>query len=518
MTFKGWFITPTNPKEFDFTKPLEEDAKAYAQWQSADYQDDRDWVLSGTMNSWGTALEGYHFTKVTGKGNEYTLTIDVDLGDEFKCTVLNADGKLDYNNSDGANLGFALLKNAGDNFAAGGGLGDAPKNIVCAIAGNYTFTLKTDAQNSNNELSFIRNGDMTGDNKPVGAVTTYYLKGNMITSWKDFIGSTTTLKQSTTDENLYTLEVYLKANDDFMIATVVTENDETTPGKIYIKYVNLDETSKELFTDSNGNIRTKEAGTYTFTLNATTKALSATIDKTKTPAEADYYVDGTFDASLENWNGYNFTEKYKLVQDATNQHIYTIEHVHLVEGKEFIIQKFKAGSTERGEWGTDGYNGLGSYNYGYLLNGGENFEPVSKANQNIKINKTSDYKITLNALSGMIMIEDENILDDAYIWGTVTDPAWSASADWKLTYNETAKTYTITKDFAVGNEFGIKICVGNDSNNQRGWASSSNVDGAHAGFDITGNNIKCTTAGTYTITLDMSGENPVITITAVTAE
>ena len=51
MTFKGWFITPTNAKEFDFTKPLEEDAAAYAQWQSADYQDSRDWVLVGTLTS-----------------------------------------------------------------------------------------------------------------------------------------------------------------------------------------------------------------------------------------------------------------------------------------------------------------------------------------------------------------------------------------------------------------------------------------------------------------------------------
>ena len=515
MTFKGWFITPTNAKEFDFTKPLEEDAAAYAQWQSADYQDSRDWVLVGTLTSW-KAQEGFHFTKTADKGNEYTLTVDVDLGDEFKCTVLNADGTLDYNNPTGANVGFGLLKDAGENFATGGGLGDSPKNIVCSVAGNYTFTLKTDPENANNELSVKRNGDMIGGNKPTGAITTYHLKGNMVTDWKDFIGSTTTLKQSATDENVYTLEIYLKAGDDVMFASVVTEDEVTTAGKVYIKYVNLDTASKALFEDNNGNMHTKDAGKYSFSYNAESKALTATVDTDFAPEAADYYIDGTFNSALTDWD-YSFKTENKLVQDETKDYIYTIEHVHLVEGKEFIIQKFKAGATERGEWGTPGYNGLGNYNFGYLLNAGEDFEPVSKANQNIKINKTSDYKITLNTISGMIVIEDENIPDDAYIYGTMDGGEWATTADWKMTYNETTKVYTITKAFNANISFGIKVCVGTDITNQRAWYNGANASGSFDGFTNEGNFV-CTVAGTYTVTLDMSGETPVITITAAAAE
>lgn len=519
MTFKGWFITPTNAKEFDFTKPLEEDTAAYAQWQSADYQDSRDWVLVGTLTSW-KAAEGYHFAKTAGKGNEYTLTVDIDLGDEFKCTVLNSDGTLDYNNATGANVGFALVKDAGENFASGGGLGDSPKNIVCSVAGNYTLTLKTDPENSNNELSVKRNGDMIGGNEPAGAVTTYYLKGNMVTNWKDFIGSTTTLKQSATDENVYTLEIYLKAGDDVMFASVVTEDGVTSEGKVYIKYVNLDTASQALFENNGGNMHTKDAGKYSFTYNAESKALAVSVDKAFSPEAADYYIDGTFNSSLSDWD-YSFKAENKLVQDETKDYIYTIEHVHLVEGKEFIIQKFKAGATERGEWGTPGYNGLGSYNFGYLLNAGEDFEPVSKANQNIKINKTSDYTITLNTISGMIVIEDENLPDDAYINGNMTKDAsgaaWKNIPEWKMSYNATTKIYTITKAFEVGNEFGIKVCVKNDATNQRAWYDGAKAPDAVGGFTKDGNFV-CTTAGTYTITLDMSGETPVITITAAAAE
>lgn len=517
FTFKGWFITPTNAKEFDFSQPLNEDAKAYAQWQTADYTDTRDWVLVGTPTSWAAA-EGYHFTKSATKGNEYTLTIDVDLNDAFKCTVLNADGKLDYENSNGANVGYALLKNAGDNFTSGEGLGDAPKNIVCAVAGNYTFTLKTDEDNNNNELTAVRNGDMVGGNEePVGAVTTYYLKGNMVTDWKDFVADTTSLKQSATDKDVYTLEIYLKATDEFMFASVVTENGVTTPGKTIINMLNLDETSKTLF-EGTGNIKVKESGKYTFTYNSTTKALSAAVDKTYTPAEADYYIDGTFNGvEADDWKNYCFKSEYKLTQDAEKDYLYTIEHVHMLEGKQVIVQAFKKGATERGEWGKDNYNGLGSYNYKCLLDNANNFSAVSKDNQNILIKNTSDYKITLNVLSGMIVIEDENIVDEAYIYGTMTGDGWKVDPAWKMTYDATAKTYTITKAFAVDDQFGIRVCVGNDTANQRSWAASSNVSETPEGFDISNNNIKCTTAGTYTVTIDLSGETAVITI-AVAAE
>lgn len=56
FTFRGWFVTPTSAKAFDFDAPMKEDAKAYAQWQDNSFVDTRDWVISGTMNGWGMIL------------------------------------------------------------------------------------------------------------------------------------------------------------------------------------------------------------------------------------------------------------------------------------------------------------------------------------------------------------------------------------------------------------------------------------------------------------------------------
>lgn len=508
-TFKGWFVTPTSSREYNFDAPLEEDAAAYAQWTVADYQDDRDWVMVGSAIGW-TAEDALHFSKVEGAGNQYTLTVDVNVGDEFKCTVLNSNGVLDYNNSDGANVGFQLMVEAGDNFVAGGGLGDAPKNISCAVAGNYTFTLTSDAVNSNNKLAWVRNGDVIGGGEVDGAVMTYYIKGEKVTDWKDFINSGTTLKQSADDADVYTLSIYLSAGDNFMFASLKTEDGVSEDGGVYVKYANVDEASKALFADNYGNIVANDAGMYTFTFNAATRALSATVDTSYTPEEADYYLDGTFDASMTDWSGYCFNEKYKLVQDAEKPHLYTIE-MELLADKEFTIQAFKKGATERGEWGTDSYTGLGNYQYRHLYNGGDNFSAVSTSNNNIKILKTSTYKITFNVLANMITIEDVNIPDDACLHGQFGGASGWADAD-KFVYDAEAKTYTLTKEFAEGDTFGIKILVGNTSV-QRAWVGGSAVTGEHVGFSTEGN-ITCTVAGTYTIVVDMNGETPVVTITA----
>lgn len=511
--FVDWFVTPTNATKYDFSKVLTEDAAAYARWKSAGYEDTRTWVMVGSGIGW-TAEDAVRLTKKSGEGNVFEVTIDVNLGDEFKFTVLNSDGVLDYNNADGANVGFDAIANPGEYIEAGSGIGDAPKNAICSMAGNYTFTVTTDPVNANNSVTVVRNGDVVGggEEEPQGAVTTFYIKGEKVTDWKDFIYSGTTLKEG--EEGIYTLSMYMLEGDSFMFATVVTEDGVTTAGKTYIKYVNLDDASKELLEDSGGNMITKQAGMYTFTYTEETAKLNVTVDTEYVPEPTDYYIDGTFADGVKDWEGYCFNEQYKFVQDETNPHIYTIDSIHLTADKEFIIQAFKEGSTERGEWGTDTYNGLGSYNYFNLLNGGDNFSAVSASNNNIKILKTSDYKITFNSISKMISVEDLNIPDDVYVYGTMTGAGWAVDAEWKMTYDADALTYTITKEFTEGDQFGLRICVGNDSGNQRGWVGSSNVSGTPEGFDLSQSNIACTVTGTYTLVLDMSGETPVLTITA----
>lgn len=514
MTFDDWYITPTNQTKYDFSKPLTADAKAYARWKTAGYDDERDWLLSGSMNSWGAEADGYHFTKSDSTGNVFTLTCDIELGDEFKMTVLNTNGVLDYNNPDGANVGFSLLQNPGDCFSAGSGLGDAPKNIICAQSGNYTFTLTTDPVNSNNSLTFVRKGDVVGGGEE-GPVKTFYLKGLYVTDWKDLIAETTTLK-ATQNEGEYELEIYLPEGDQVMFASVVTEDGTTQAASDNIKYVNLDAASQELFTDAGGNMTVNASGTYTFTYDSTSKVLSVSVDVNKTLVSTDCYLDGNFDSELTAWDGYCFSDKYKLTQDATKTWLYTIEHVALAADKEMCVQMFKEGATERGEWGTDSYTGLGNIQFRHMYNAGENFEAVSKSNNNIKILHESHYKITVNLLSKMITAEDEDIPDDACLHGQFDGATGWADGE-KFTWDAAAKTYTLTIALKANDTFGIKILVGNTTA-QRSWIGTSAVNGdAPSGIDVTGGNFVVTADGTYTFVVDMNGESPSVTITVASA-
>ncbi len=742
--FVGWFVTPTNKAEFDFSQPLTQDVGAYARWKTAGYQDSRDWVIVGDFNGWAAA-EGYHLTKVSGEGNVFTITLDVLEDQQFKFTVLREDGVLDYNDTEnGADVSFIHVSNPGENFEGKGGIGDTPKNISCLVAGNYTFTLTSDPDRANNSVSFVRNGDTTqvapvvdvatyiikgskitgwadktdaqyqmvkgtdgkfslsvelyandefmfvgyeqkdgalsattkyiksdvlsadsceqvvanGDNlkstadgtytfvydaeakslkvtyssehnlpsleRPTtwyilgngsqagsvlgaaswglaseedqkltlkagtdnvyeitldlfendewqicsssgwsdkhgydcivepgenfakgGNVTvkvsgnytltltvaenesedkitwvrngdtqlneevvimSYYIKGEKITDWKDFYSPITELAKKS--EGVYELSTYLVADDQFLLTSTSTSGGVTSVGTVYVRFANLDEASKALFEDSNGNIKVKESANYKFTYVEATGVLSAEKVSETAPEAADYYIDGTFGSN--NWDC-PFKSQFKMIQDASNPYLYTISGVQLDADKQIIIQAFKAGATERGEWGTDSYTGLGSYNFKYLFNGGDSFSAVDTGNQNIKVLKASTYKISFNSYSKMITIEDENIVDDAYIKGSMTGSGWGIVDDWKMTYDQATQKYSITKEFAVDNEFGIMIAIGNTTT-QRTWVGKDKVSGTPAGFDLSGGNIKCTVAGTYTVTVDMSGETPVITI------
>jgi len=512
MTFDDWYITPTNQTKYDFSKPLTADAKAYARWKTAGYDDTRDWLLSGSMNSWGAEADGYHFTKSGSNGNVFTLTCDMELGDEFKMTVLNTNGVLDYNDTEnGADVHYGLLKNPGENFSEGGGLGDAPRNIVCAKPGNYTFTLTTDPVNNNNSLSFVRNGDVVGGGEDEGPVTIFYLKGEKVTDWKDLIAETTTLAETTT-EGQYKLEIYLPQDDKVMFASVVTENGTSTAGNKYIKYVNLDDAAKELFTDSNGNMQTNAAGKYTFVYDSSKseKNLSVTVDTSATLPAADLYLDGDFDSELTAWNGYCFNAKYKLTKDAEKPWLYTIDNIALAADKQFIAQMFTVGATERGENNT---NFLGTVQFRHMYNAGENFSAVSDKNNNIKILHESHYKITVNLLSKMITAEDLDIPDDACLHGLFEGASKWADGE-KFTWDADAKTYTLTVALKANETFGIKILVGNTTA-QRSWIGASAVTGTLPdGIGTSSGNFLVKTDGTYTFVVDMNGADPSVTVTA----
>ena len=159
----------------------------------------------------------------------------------------------------------------------------------------------------------------------------------------------------TNNNGVYTLEIYLKEGEEFVFTSQNTIGAEVATGTEYLRSTNLDDAGKALFDElASKNMVAKATGTYKFTYTAATQVLTATLDAAKTPAPTDYYIDGTFAEGAENWKDYCFNEEFMLKEATAGSGVYEIKNVAMKADSEFIIQAFKAGSTERGEWGTDG--------------------------------------------------------------------------------------------------------------------------------------------------------------------
>lgn len=487
FTFRGWFVTPTSAKAFDFAAPMKEDAKAYAQWQDNSFVDTRDWVISGTMNSWGDNLAtDYHMTKAAGENNVFELTIDLHAGDAFQLTVLLESGILDYNNKDGARASFRNLVGADEYMEAATGL-DENKNISVKQDGNYTLTLTTDSNTSNNRLTVKRNGDA----KPVEVqeVVNYYIKGAGITGWANVFSTATRFVAGT--DGKHTLTVQLKANEEFMFMGAVTKGDEIKENSQYFNITNVDEASLDLFTGT-GNIKTKEAGKYTFVLDPESKTISAT-KSAADETEYNYFIDGTILGG--NWGAYQKAEDktaYKLIK---NGDVYTLEGVALNEGEELVVRAHKT-TDEKLTWD----NVIAQYDAEYLV-GSAGFSAVSKDNKNVKVGESGTYNITFNSYSKVLTIA--KVGRDVFVKGTMNGWNHEFKDEFKMTANsENKEVYEITLTFEKDVEFGLDaynigakeggLWVGKDKLGTTG--------DANAIFTVEGKgNLCCSEAGKYRI-------------------
>ena len=533
--FEGWFATPNFSFGFDFTKAITEDTSVFSQWSSATQSvDTREYYIVGSgtspilmANNWGKVFdETTKMTKAADK-NEYTYTLDLQVGDQFQFAINES-----WHNQRGVGYltSLTLPNSTTVAFSGASTIGDNSAyrlNIKCEYAGNYTFTLTTHPDddtyetsnpsyteankeafniNSLDTISWVRNGDAQ---ETVEAVVDYYIKGAGITDWKDMYNAATKM---TNNNGVYTLSVYLKQGEEFMFTSTNTVGAQVSTGTLYIRAGNLDAASKTYVDGTVSNMTAKASGTYTFSYTAATEVLSVAFDAAAVPAEADYYIDGTFADGVANWSGYCFNETFKLTETAVGSGVFEIKNVALKADSEIIIQAFKKGATERGEWGTEGYNGLGSYNYTYLFGGGEAFSAVGGGNNNIKVLVAGTYNITFDSYSKIMKIESVNQVDDAYIVGNMTgEGGWKVENNYKMTLKD--GSYSITVTLEVNNEFGVRVMVG-QTTEQKHWAGASAVTGSPAGFDISGSNIKCTVAGTYTITCTVTDGVATITISS----
>lgn len=548
-TFVDWFATPNFAHRFLFDEAITENKSAFAQWASAiQSADTRTFYIVGSGTSpmlrasnWGKDTSDQHkMTKAEGK-NEYTYTLDLNVGDKFQFEI---SGTGDWMNQRGVGyLDTLTLENGTTVFSGSSTIGDNSSyrlDIKCEYAGNYTFTLTThpdddtyetnhpsyteankEAFNINplDKITWVRNGEVSEE---VDVITDYYIKGEHITDWQDMYNPSTKM---TNKDGVYTLEIYLKENDKFTFSSRNTIGTEVSTGTEYIRASNLDEASKAYVSGEAGDMTARASGTYKFTYTEATKVLTVSFDAEKVPAPADYYLDGTFAEGVADWSGYCFNEKFKLTETSAGSGIYNIKNVALKADSQLIIQAFKEGSTERGEYGTEGYNGLGSYNYLYLFNGGAAFTAVGGGNNNIKVVTAGNYDITFNSYAKMITIESVNPAYDVYLSGTFAgqtnwDPNYGA--EWKFTKSETeVNVYEITKELAAGVQFGVRIfpegaTAGDGLKHSWAGLAQAGTEGVTEAFKTANEyNLQCVTAGTYKISYNAA--TGVLNIYAVNA-
>lgn len=526
MEFTDWYVDEGLNRVFDFEgETIDQDRSLYAGYVTVGTEDERTWAILGngkgdilSSSAWGTVITDIHMLEKTEGKNEFTITLDLYEGDAFQFATDTS-----WMNQRG--IGYIPLADRTmtvdgqevEPFSGGGGIGetaDKQKNITVEYAGNYTFTLTTYPDedyyddNVNGGKVSISNFDTitykyNGPAAQLSAtVTEFYIKGQDITQWGDMYNPAT---QMTRVGTTYTLSVYLKANDQVMFTSreVDRETGEATVGTTYIKAENLDTASAELFTGT-GNMSPKASGLYTFTYNAETKVLSAEFDGEATLEAADYYLDGKFGGL--NWNESFYDPDYKFT--ASGNDVYILEDITLAAGDEIVIQSFSAGATaESGEK-------LSSYNFRYYRGSDGAFEAADaeNSNYNISVVTAGSYNIEFDAYAKIISIVPADMQHTVYIKGSFVD-GWKITDDdgnlldeYKLTETSDGVfeiTMTITAEMVADGakwQAGLQVdtTTGSDGTFVGAGALGDAQDSVNNLFTPeSGNNLTCTTAGTY---------------------
>lgn len=300
-TFVGWYATPQMNHRFDFSTKITSDTSVFGGFVS--YQEDtRRWAIVGSGSSqallesnWGKVINDAQTMKkedVEGV-NEYTITLDLMEGDEFQFAI-------DESWSDQRGFGYldGIEKDGVEYFENSGSLGDAKvkkANIKVAVPGNYTFTLTTypsedyydtedeyykeeskESFNYNNYdcITWTYNGESSSAG--VECQTDYYIKGAVITDWKDVYSDET---KFTEKDGIYTLTIDLTKGDEFLFTTLLTSGENQSVGNEYVRFTNIATDDKEslacISEGSSANMVAAKDGKYTFTYDPKTKVLQA---------------------------------------------------------------------------------------------------------------------------------------------------------------------------------------------------------------------------------------------------
>ena len=535
--FMKWYATPTKSVEFDFTKIINEDTSVFAGF-TKQQEDTRDFYIVGSGTSqlmftsdWGKATSDEHkLTKTEGK-NEYTITLDLMKDDVFQFAI-----DKDWHNQRG--FGYLPVTKLEDGTAAFSGEGspysDSAKktNIKVETAGNYTLTLTTypgddyydtkdpyyteatkESYNMGtyDTITWVRNGDVLETDV---TVKNFYIKGQYITAWGDLFNNSTRM---TKDGDIYSISVWLKANDQIMFHTGVTKittaddgtkTKKTTSAAPYIKNINLTDESLEYVEKQGGsNIKTKADGRYDFTYDSASEEVKRlSVKYTACEATAmDYYLDGNIGANGA-WNEFvKSPENYKLIEGTgRNAGKFTITK-QLEAGQTIQIRACAAGETPT----TDNTAG-NLYQFDYTNKPGAAFEMVSFTDNNIKVVTAGYYDITIDGYSKIITFKkNTNSPDtlDIYLVGQGInnwEHNFSALYKFKLSADQKSYEFTFTVG-AVAMQFGIRVYPKGSTEGDGEYhayddiGTAGDANSKFTKIESFGADFGCTTAGKYKI-------------------
>ncbi len=303
-TFAGWFATPQMSHRFDFEAAITQDTSVFAGFVSY-VEDTRTFAILGSgkspalmESSWGSVIGDAQTMQKedNAEANIYTITLDLEEGDEFQLAMNSA-----WENQRGYGYLNTITMDGVEYFANSGGLGDTGvkrANIKVKVAGNYTITLTTypgedtydtgasgysedNKENFNinpyDSITWVYNGE--SESGKVETQTDYYIKGAIITDWKDVYSDET---KFTEENGIYTLTITLEEGDEFMFTSLITAEDVESVGNEYIRYTNIAEDDAESLSYVTGtegaNLVAGAGGSYTFTYDPSTQVLKVAFE------------------------------------------------------------------------------------------------------------------------------------------------------------------------------------------------------------------------------------------------
>lgn len=280
--FLGWFETPSfiESSKKDLAKDtFEEDATLYGSFKSTQATEDtRPWTIVGTgkgaalaLSNWNNACEDALVTfQPTGKNtNEFALTVDLFNGDQFQ--VIH-----DHDWADQRGYGRFQDLDA-TQFENGGGLGgsDATSNINVIMDGNYTITITTDPDNAALDVfTIVRNGDPAGAAEEkqetkleITDKTQVAVKGSWVEDWSEN-------KELTRADGTNTYAITMDLEAGIELYFMIWEDGKDTG--LGLKGENVTDDASKALLEAADNVKVKEAGSYTFTVDLDAMTISVT--------------------------------------------------------------------------------------------------------------------------------------------------------------------------------------------------------------------------------------------------